>query len=53
MKVRITGIADQTINVSRIEYMRAKEEKRLYDFMEPYIKKLEFEVTYAPAEDSD
>jgi hypothetical protein len=51
MRIRIIGIADTTISVDPDAYSKAKEEKRLHEFMDPYVKRLEFEVTYAPAED--
>lgn len=53
MKIRIIGIADRTVNVNKKDYLSAREEKRLHEFMDPYIKSMEFEVTYAPAEDFD
>lgn len=51
MKVRIIGIADSTINVDKEAYFKAKEDKRLHDFMDPYIKRLEMQVTYGAAEE--
>lgn len=53
MKIRIIGIADTIVTVDREAYFKAKEEKRLHEYMDPFIKETPFEVTYAPAEDFD
>lgn len=53
MLVRIIGIADQTVNVDKADYLAAKREKRLHEFMQPYIDSLMSEVTFGPAEDFD
>lgn len=50
MQIRIIGIADHTVNIDPDEYMKAKMAGRLHEFMDPYIKSMPFEVTYAPAE---
>lgn len=49
MLVRIIGIADQVMDVNKADYLKAKEERRLHEFMKPYVDRLEFEVVYAPA----
>lgn len=51
MKIRIIGIADRTVDIDTGDYLRAKEEKRLHEFMDPYVRETPFDVTYAPEED--
>lgn len=51
MKVRIIGIADQTVEVNKADYWAAKRDKRLHEFMQPYIDVLVSEVTYFPLEE--
>jgi len=50
MKIRIIGISDHTVTVRKNEYLKAKKEQRLHEFMDPYIKNMPIAVTYSPTD---
>lgn len=51
MIIRIMGIVDQKIRVKKEDYEKAKAENKMQEFMEPYLSKLQIELTHAPIEE--